>query len=95
MKCADLRDVISTAAGSDSLLAALYSRAGEYMQVYLFAKKRQKGCDGLGEMTNLKDELRGVLEEMIAYCRERELLARTMVCDVDRMIEDAEGEWLI
>ena len=87
MNCKTLLDIISTAAQSDLRLAGLYGKAEEYVQVYLFAKRRQRGCDGLGEVANLKDELHVAFEEMIAYCREREYLDRTALYDVDLIIE--------
>lgn len=35
---------------SDSLLAKLFAEAKEYAQVYVLARQRQKGCDGMGEL---------------------------------------------
>ena len=61
-------------AETDSELKGRLEKVRDYAEVYLFAKKRQKGCDGLGEMTNLKDEFRSALDEMIEYCRKKTIL---------------------
>lgn len=87
-------DIISVEAQSDPRLAALYARVGEYLQIYLLAKKRQKGCDGLGEMTNLKDELCTVFVEMLAYCKEKRYLDHTVSYIMEQIIEEAEELWL-
>ena len=63
MQSRKILDIISRSAGSDPHLAGLYDRAKEYAQVYLFAKRRQKGCDGLGEITGAlsADDLLGLI----------------------------------
>jgi hypothetical protein len=60
---------ILDASKSDPGLARLLDDVREYACVYVLARQRQKGCDGLGEMTNLKDEFRGVLDDLLAYCK--------------------------
>lgn len=62
---------ILSASKTDGDLSTLLDRTREYAQIYLFAKKRQKGCDGLGEMTNLKDELKSAIDDLLDYCERR------------------------
>lgn len=56
---------ISKAAASDTHLARLLSVSGEYAQVYLYAKQRQKGCDGMGELATMKEELRDIVDKVM------------------------------
>lgn len=78
---------IRAAAETDPGLAGVYARAEEYAAIYRMTRERQKGCDGLGELNDLKDELRWVLEEMVAYGRQSGLLAGCDLSDIDRIID--------
>ena len=80
-------DVISEASKSDPGLSELYSRAREYALIYLLAKERQKGCDGLGEMSNLKDELRTLFDEIIGYCKTKGYPAEAEPYDLDTVAD--------
>ncbi len=86
--CKDIFDIVRSTK-SDAALASLCDRTFEYARMYYFVKKRQKGCDGLGEVTNLRDDLRVIIEELIAYCREKEYLDPTASYDVEQLIEEA------
>ncbi len=88
MDCRDVIDLIRSSARSDEGLARLYGELEEYVRMYSYVKKRQKGCDGLGDLNNLKDELRVVLERLLSYCREKGYLDRTGSYDVNSLIED-------
>ncbi len=70
-------------AETDSGLKGRLEKVRDYAEVYLFAKKRQKGCDGLGEMTNLKDEFQNALDEMIEYCRGKGYLQKDVPYDIE------------
>ncbi len=87
--CKDIIDLIRSSARSDERLAGLYEELLEYVRMYSYVKKRQKGCDGLGDLNNLKDELRVVLEKLLAYCRRLGYLDENASYDVERLIEDA------
>jgi hypothetical protein len=49
-------NTIQHASKSDSQLAKLLSEAREFAQVYVLARQRQRGCDGMGELATMKDE---------------------------------------
>jgi len=49
----------------DTHLTRLSEKVREYAQLYLIAKQRQKGCDGMGEVATLKDEFIYSLNEMM------------------------------
>ena len=49
----------------DTHLARLFDKVREYAELYLIAKQRQKGCDGMGEVATLKDEFIYSLNEMM------------------------------
>ncbi len=53
----DIRALGDARAQGDALRRAT-ENAGEYARVYLMAKSRQRGCDGMGEFHALKEEFR-------------------------------------
>jgi hypothetical protein len=73
---------------SDEQLLKLLNMASEYAEIYLLATQRQKGCDGMGEMTNLKDEFKSVLDEMIEYCRRKGYIGNNISYDIDLMADE-------
>lgn len=84
---------------SDKELKILLDRVEDYARVYVFAKQRQKGCDGLGEMANLKDEFKGVLDELLRYCKKKKYISDDLLCpaalDIDRLSEEIIKEYLL
>ena len=81
-------DDIVKLAKHDAHLAKLLENAAQYAEVYLMAKKRQKGCDGLGEVTNLKEEFVEVISGMLDYCRKQNTIADNIVYDIDYVAEE-------
>ena len=73
---------------SDAQLSQLFERVQEYAELYLIAKQRQKGCDGMGEVATLKDELIYLMNEMIRYCKEKGYLSGDVPYDVDLIAHD-------
>lgn len=73
---------------NDKHFAKLLESALEYAEIYLIAKKRQKGCDGLGEVTNLKEEFSGVISEILDYYRKQNSIADNIVYDIDYVAEE-------
>jgi len=55
---------------SHTQLAGLVERVRENAELYLIAKQRQKGCDGMGEVATLKDDFTYSLNQVIQYCKE-------------------------
>jgi len=90
MDCGDMLDEIILAAKSDAVLAGLYDKMLEYARMYLYIKMRQKGCDGLGELNNLKDEVRAASAEMVAYCEGKHILPEAFSYDLDLMAEELD-----
>jgi hypothetical protein len=84
---------------SDKELKILLDRVEDYARVYVFAKQRQKGCDGLGEMANLKDEFKGVLDELLGYCKKKKYISDDLLCpaalDIDRLSDEIIKEYLL
>ncbi len=78
---------IAEKAGSDPGLLRLLGRAGEYGDIYLLAKKRQKGCDGMGELAMIKEEFREAVNELINYCKDKEYLANDFQYDLDTIVD--------
>ena len=67
-------DIILKKSAKDARLAGLLDEAREYAEIYLMAKHRQKGCDGMGETVTLKEEYLNALDKLIKYCIEHEYL---------------------
>ncbi len=71
----------------DEEIGRLLERVKEYAEVYILAKNRQKGCNGMGEVATLRDEFNSVLEELIRYCRERGYIGDVII-DIDQFAHD-------
>lgn len=73
---------------NDARLAQLFERLQEYAELYLIAKQRQKGCDGMGEVATLKDEFIYYLNGMIRYCKENGYLSGEISYEIDHIALD-------
>lgn len=69
----------------DTHLARLFDKVREYAELYLIAKQRQKGCDGMGEVATLKDEFIYSLNEMIRYCKEKRYFSGEISYEIDQI----------
>lgn len=69
---------ISDASRSDARLADLLEDAVEYARVYVLARRRQKGCDGMGELATMKEECRDVIDKVIQYCKEKKYISEVV-----------------
>lgn len=72
----------------DTHLARLFDKVQEYAELYLIAKQRQKGCDGMGEVATLKDEFIYSLNEMMQYCKEKGYLTGDISYETDLIARD-------
>jgi hypothetical protein len=79
---------ICEASKSDYQLAGLLENVQEYAQLYLLAKQRQKGCDGMGEVATLKDEFVYSMNEMIHYCKEKGYFSGDISYEIDLIADD-------
>ncbi|MGQ9569509.1 MAG: hypothetical protein ACUVUQ_01440 [Thermodesulfovibrionales bacterium] len=82
---------IFEASKSDDRLAKLLENVQEYAQLYLIAKQRQKGCDGMGEVATLKEEFVYNIEEMIRYCKEKNYLTGDITYEIDSIALGMKG----
>ena len=73
---------------NDSQLAWLSERVRENAELYLLAKQRQKGCDGMGEVATLKDEFIYSLNGIIQYCKKKGYLTGDVSYDIDLIARD-------
>ena len=73
---------------NDAQLARLLERVRENAELYLIAKQRQKGCDGMGEVATLKDEFIYSLNEMIRHCKEKGYLSGDISYETDSIARD-------
>jgi len=73
---------------NDARLMKLFGEVHEYAALYLLAKQRQRGCDGMGEVATLKDELAYFLEKMFSYCKEKSYLSDNISYEIDSIAYD-------
>ncbi len=76
---------------NDAQLARLFERVREYAELYLMAKHRQKGCDGMGEVVTLKDEFVYSLNGMIRHCKEKGYLTGDIPYEIDSIALEING----
>ncbi|MBI5665916.1 MAG: hypothetical protein HZC49_12650 [Nitrospirae bacterium] len=67
----------------DEGLSSLLSVAAEYAEIYLLAKNRLKGCDGMGELTTITEEFRDAVDKVIKYCKEKDYPSGDSLYDID------------
>ncbi|MFZ3136445.1 MAG: hypothetical protein WA126_03525 [Thermodesulfovibrionales bacterium] len=80
----DIRDLKK----DDTHLTRLFDKVQEYAELYLIAKQRQKGCDGMGEVATLKDEFIYSLNKLIQHCKEKGYLRDNFSYDSDSIARD-------
>jgi hypothetical protein len=73
---------------NDAQLARLFDKVQEYAELYLIAKERQKGCDGMGEVATLKDDFIYSLNGIIQYCKEKGYLSGDVSYEIDSIVWD-------
>jgi len=78
---------ISDASKSDPGLAHLLDEAREYACVYVLARRRQKGCDGMGELATMKEEFRDVVDKVIQYSQEKKYISQDVSYDIDSVAD--------
>jgi len=72
---------------SDPGLARLLDEAREYACVYVLARQRQKGCDGMGELAAMKEEFTDVVDRVLQYSQEKGYIAEGLSCDIDSVAD--------
>ena len=81
-------NTIQQASRSDSQLTKLLAETREFAQVYLLARQRQKGCDGMGELATLKAEFSDVVDKMVQYSQEKKYISKDLSYDVDSIADE-------
>lgn len=83
-----MTETVSIAAKSDVLLAKYLGEVREYAQVYVLARQRQKGCDGMGELAAVKEEFRDVVDKVIQYCQGKKYISENIAYDIDLIADE-------
>ncbi len=73
---------------SDQRLSAIVEEVREYASVYVLARQRQKGCDGMGELATMKEEFRDVVDKAIQYCKEKKYISEAVGYDIDTIADE-------
>jgi hypothetical protein len=82
---------ITDPAKSDQRLLTLLAEAREYACVYVLARQRQKGCDGMGELATMKEEFRDTIDKMIQYAQERQYIPVDASYEIDSIADEIAG----
>jgi len=83
--------IISDLAKSDAGLRELLGRACEYADIYLLTKKRQKGCDGMGELAMVREEFSASFDGLIRYCRRKGYIDGDVRYEIDSAAAELTG----
>lgn len=81
-------DAVKNRARLDERLSTLFNQAVEYAQIYILARQRQKGCDGMGELVTMKEEFRDAVDKVIQYCQEKKYISEKISYDIDSIAEE-------
>ncbi len=73
---------------SDPEALRLLETAGEYAEIYLLARKRNKGCDGMGELAMAREELRDSLWALTGYCKRKGYLPADVHYEIDQTADE-------
>ena len=73
---------------NDTQLARLFDKVREYAELYLIAKQRQKGCDGMGEVATLKDEFIYSMDKIILHCKAKKYISEDASYEIDSIVRD-------
>jgi hypothetical protein len=79
---------IAKIAATDEQAASLLCRAKECAEIYLLVSKRQKGCDGMGELAMIREELREALDCLARYCNDEDSFCGDAEYDLDRLAHE-------
>ena len=80
-------ETIFKASKSDNQLAKLLAEARDFAQVYVLARQRQKGCDGMGELATMKEDFRDVVDKVIQYCKEKKYISEVISFGIDSIAD--------
>jgi hypothetical protein len=86
MKEEDMIAKLQDLSKKDENLFSLLEKAREYARVYHFAKERQKGCNGMGEVATLKDEFNSVIKDLLYYTSDEGDIPSDTICDIDEVV---------
>ena len=74
---------ITEIAGTDNHASSLLCKARECAEIYLLVTRRKKGCDGIGELSMIKEEFKEAVDALIRYCEGKDYLASDFQYDLD------------
>ena len=81
-------NTIQQASKPDAQLARFLDEAREYASVYVLARQRQKGCDGMGELATMKEEFKDIVDKVIQYCKEKKYISEVIFFDIDSIADE-------
>ena len=80
----DIAEITAT----DDHASSLLCKARECADIYLLVAKRQKGCDGMGELAMIKEEFREAVDNLVHYCRVKGYLSKDFHYHLDSMADE-------
>ena len=84
-------EVLSKLSMSDTRLLKLLETARESADIYLLVTKRQRGCDGMGELSMVKEEFRDSLYDLMNYCKWKGYIDCDIQYNIDSLADELTG----
>lgn len=78
---------ITEIAATDNHVSSLLCKARECAEIYLLVTRRKKGCDGMGELSMIKEEFKEAVDDLINYCEGKDYLARGFQYDLNTIAD--------
>jgi hypothetical protein len=82
---------IAEIAATDDHASSLFSKAKECAEIYLLVAKRRKGCDGMGELSMIKEEFSEAVDDLLHYCKGKAYLYKDIQYDLDSVADELIG----
>ncbi len=80
--------LIPDSAEEDTEFIRLRETVREYATMYAMAKRRHKGCDGMGELAMAKEEFRNSLWMLAEYCKKKGYLSADIHFEIDSAADE-------
>lgn len=81
-------DLMPDSAEGDAEFVRMRETVREYATMYVMAKRRHKGCDGMGELAMAKEEFRDSLWILTDYCKRKGYLSVDIHYEIDSAADE-------
>ncbi len=81
-------DLMLDSVDEDGEFIRMRDMVRDYATIYVMAKRRHKGCDGMGELAMAKEEFRDSLWMLAEYCKRKGYLSADIHFEIDSVAEE-------